>query len=76
MAAITGGGTITASLNVLTVIEVLTAENVIATSKGGVQDTTLLLGAHSDSVAAGPGISKFLCMKDMRDRQLTSYFHK
>jgi Zn-dependent M28 family amino/carboxypeptidase len=59
--AINGGSTITASLDVLTVIELYTTNNVIATSKGGAHNTTLALGAHTDSVAAGPGISKCPC---------------
>lgn len=51
------GTSITASVNVQTVIELYTTNNVIATSVCGAQNTTLVVGAHSDSVAAGPGIN-------------------
>jgi Zn-dependent M28 family amino/carboxypeptidase len=54
---INGGATVSASLNVATVIELYTTDNVIATSNCGAQNTTLMLGAHTDSVAAGPGIN-------------------
>lgn len=35
----------------------ITTNNVIATSKSGDHSNTLVLGAHTDSVAAGPGIN-------------------
>lgn len=54
---INGGATVTASLNVSTVIEFFTTNNVLATSNCGSLNTTLVLGAHTDSVAAGPGIN-------------------
>ncbi|KAF2471286.1 Zn-dependent exopeptidase, partial [Lindgomyces ingoldianus] len=54
---ITGGAAVTASIGVLSVIENYTTFNVLATSNCGAQNTTLVLGAHTDSVAAGPGIN-------------------
>lgn len=54
---ITGGATVTASLDVETNILNATTNNVIATTTHGNANTTLMLGAHSDSVAAGPGIN-------------------
>ncbi|KAF2274170.1 Zn-dependent exopeptidase [Westerdykella ornata] len=57
VATLGNGTTVTASLNVRTVIELQTTENVIATSNCGAHNTTLMLGAHTDSVAAGPGIN-------------------
>jgi carboxypeptidase Q len=55
--SITGGATVTAELDVQTVIENVTTFNVIATANCGSPNTTLTLGAHTDSVAAGPGIN-------------------
>lgn len=40
-----------------TLIETVFTNNVIATSKVGVPENTLFIGAHSDSVYAGPGIN-------------------
>ncbi|ORY10576.1 hypothetical protein BCR34DRAFT_485485 [Clohesyomyces aquaticus] len=57
VSSITGGATATASMNVLTVIETYTTFNVLATTNCGAQNSTLVLGAHTDSVAAGPGIN-------------------
>ena len=55
--SITGGATITATLDVLTVIENRTTYNVLATTNYGSINSTLIVGAHTDSVAAGPGIN-------------------
>ncbi|KAF2810845.1 peptidase [Mytilinidion resinicola] len=55
--SITSGATLLATLSVLTVIETAHTANVIATSNCGAPNTTLVLGAHTDSVAAGPGIN-------------------
>ena len=49
--------TITAALDVLTIIQLYTTNNVIATTTCGAKNSTLVLGAHTDSVAAGPGIN-------------------
>ncbi|KAF2741942.1 aminopeptidase Y [Sporormia fimetaria CBS 119925] len=57
VAELSSGASITTSLDVVTIIELYTTENVIATSKCGNQNTTLVVGAHSDSVAEGPGIN-------------------
>ncbi|KAF4555908.1 Peptidase family M28-like protein 3 [Elsinoe fawcettii] len=46
-----------ADLNVNAIIENRTTQNVIAQTKGGDQDNVLVIGGHSDSVAAGPGIN-------------------
>lgn len=51
------GATIDATLDVLTFIEVVTTTNVLATSKCGDKNNQLALGAHTDSVGAGPGIN-------------------
>ncbi|KAF2002514.1 putative leucine aminopeptidase 2 [Amniculicola lignicola CBS 123094] len=57
-AAIGGGDTVTANINVYSsVIDTSYTNNVIATTKCGNKDTVLMLGAHSDSVIAGPGIN-------------------
>lgn len=45
----------TASLDVLTDIQIVTTNNVLATSKCGDKNNQLALGAHTDSVGAGPG---------------------
>jgi Zn-dependent M28 family amino/carboxypeptidase len=54
---IQGGANVTASLDVKTVVELITTNNVIATSKCGDKNNQLALGAHTDSVGAGPGIN-------------------
>ncbi|KAF2264264.1 Zn-dependent exopeptidase [Lojkania enalia] len=54
---ITGGATVTGSLDIATTIETFYTNNVIATTNHGKVETTLALGAHTDSVAAGPGIN-------------------
>jgi Zn-dependent M28 family amino/carboxypeptidase len=54
---IQGGANVTASLDVKTVVEIITTNNVLATSKCGDKSNQLALGAHTDSVGAGPGIN-------------------
>lgn len=54
---IQSGTNVTASLDVKTVIQLITTNNVIATSKCGDKNNKLALGAHTDSVGAGPGIN-------------------
>ena len=41
----------------MTNVEIITTNNVLATSKCGDKDNQLALGAHTDSVGAGPGIN-------------------
>ncbi|KAJ8073769.1 hypothetical protein PM082_012047 [Marasmius tenuissimus] len=56
--AIEGGAKITANIVVDgSVTQLVSTNNVIAQTKGGNQDDVLFLGAHSDSVPAGPGIN-------------------
>jgi carboxypeptidase Q len=55
--AITGGAELVGDLSVDAILENRTTYNVIAQTKGGNQDSVLALGAHSDSVEAGPGIN-------------------
>ncbi|KAJ1332066.1 aminopeptidase Y [Microdochium nivale] len=50
-------GPVTANLFVESVLENRTNYNVIAETKTGDKDNVLVLGGHSDSVAAGPGIN-------------------
>jgi Zn-dependent M28 family amino/carboxypeptidase len=57
VAQIQGGANVTASLDVKTVVEKITTNNVLATSKCGDKNNQLALGAHTDSVGAGPGIN-------------------
>lgn len=49
-------GEVTADLKVDAVVENRVNYNVIAETKGGDHGNVLILGGHSDSVAAGPGI--------------------
>ncbi|XDG04363.1 hypothetical protein ABKA04_003978 [Annulohypoxylon sp. FPYF3050] len=51
------GSTITSSGEFWEYVANLTSSNVIASSKGGDASNVLFLGAHSDSVEAGPGIN-------------------
>ncbi|KPM42329.1 putative leucine aminopeptidase 2 [Neonectria ditissima] len=50
-------GDVTVELEVDAVVEERVTFNVIAETKGGNHDNVLVLGGHSDSVAAGPGIN-------------------
>lgn len=54
---INAGTEVTGTLDVVTDIQLYTTENVLATSNCGDQDNVLVVGAHSDSVADGPGIN-------------------
>lgn len=49
-------GEVTGELTVDATVEERLTYNVIAETKGGDHDNVLVLGGHSDSVAAGPGI--------------------
>ncbi|KAH7327151.1 putative leucine aminopeptidase 2 [Rhexocercosporidium sp. MPI-PUGE-AT-0058] len=55
VAQLASGASIIADLSTKTANK--TTYNVIAQTTGGDQDNVLLLGAHTDSVAAGPGIN-------------------
>ncbi|CAO2648478.1 Nn.00g077450.m01.CDS01 [Neocucurbitaria sp. VM-36] len=55
--AITGGANITATIDVFTEISNVSTYNVLATTKSGDQNNKLAVGAHTDSVIAGPGIN-------------------
>jgi Zn-dependent M28 family amino/carboxypeptidase len=57
VAAIAGGANIIATIDVTTDIRNISTYNVLATTNSGDQDNKLALGAHTDSVAAGPGIN-------------------
>ncbi|KAK5076449.1 Leucyl aminopeptidase yscIV [Lithohypha guttulata] len=57
LAALQNGTILTANLNVDAVLENRTTYNVIAETKGGDHNNVLALGAHTDSVEAGPGIN-------------------
>ncbi|KAF2792150.1 Zn-dependent exopeptidase [Melanomma pulvis-pyrius CBS 109.77] len=57
VASIAAGTTHNATLIVDAQVENRTTHNVLATSNCGALNTTLMLGAHTDSVAAGPGIN-------------------
>ncbi|KAM0332402.1 hypothetical protein ACHAQA_002682 [Verticillium albo-atrum] len=50
-------GEVEVDLNVDAVVESRVNYNVIAETKGGDHDNVLVLGGHSDSVVAGPGIN-------------------
>jgi carboxypeptidase Q len=54
---INGGATLTGAVDVETTILNATTNNVLATTAHGNLNTTLMLGAHTDSVAAGPGVN-------------------
>lgn len=49
-------GAVTADLKVASLVEERVSYNVIAETKGGDHDNVLVVGGHSDSVPAGPGI--------------------
>ena len=50
-------GEVTASLEIDAVVEDRVTFNVIAETRGGDHDNVLVLGGHTDSVPAGPGIN-------------------
>ncbi|PWZ01230.1 Zn-dependent exopeptidase [Testicularia cyperi] len=54
---IAAGKKVTADMLLKGVIEQRLTHNVIAETKGGKKDQVIFVGAHSDSVAAGPGIN-------------------
>ncbi|MFE2938731.1 M28 family metallopeptidase [Streptomyces sp. NPDC059255] len=57
LAAEAAAGPVTVSLDVRQLQEERTTRNVIAETKGGRSDRTVMLGAHLDSVTEGPGIN-------------------
>ncbi|MEV7090692.1 M28 family metallopeptidase [Streptomyces sp. NPDC093085] len=57
LAAEAAAGTVTVSLDIRQLQEERTTRNVIAETKGGRSDRTVMLGAHLDSVTEGPGIN-------------------
>jgi Zn-dependent M28 family amino/carboxypeptidase len=57
VAAVVGGKDVSATIDVTTDIRNISTYNVLATTVGGDQDNKLTLGAHTDSVPAGPGIN-------------------
>ncbi|EOA82523.1 hypothetical protein ACJQWK_04773 [Exserohilum turcicum] len=57
VAAIKSGASISATINVKTEIQNMTTYNVLATTKTGERTNKLCLGAHTDSVAEGPGLN-------------------
>ncbi|KAK4102366.1 Zn-dependent exopeptidase [Parathielavia hyrcaniae] len=50
-------GEVIGTLNVDAVVEDRVSYNVIAETKGGDHDNVLMVGGHSDSVSAGPGVN-------------------
>ncbi|KAK3898310.1 hypothetical protein C8A05DRAFT_47326 [Staphylotrichum tortipilum] len=50
-------GAVTAEIKVSSLVEERVSYNVIAETKGGDHDNVLVVGGHSDSVPAGPGIN-------------------
>ncbi|KAJ9634919.1 Leucyl aminopeptidase yscIV [Coniosporium tulheliwenetii] len=59
--AIAGGAEVLGNLIVNSILQWRTTYNVIAQTRGGNQDNVLVLGGHSDSVEAGPGINDNGC---------------
>ncbi|WYZ37647.1 hypothetical protein EsH8_II_001153 [Colletotrichum jinshuiense] len=57
VAAIAAGEELTIDLNVISIIEDRVNYNVIAETRTGDPDNVLVIGGHSDSVFAGPGIN-------------------
>ncbi|MGW7415053.1 M28 family metallopeptidase [Streptomyces sp. NPDC054863] len=57
LAADIAKGPVTVTLDIRQLQQVKTTRNVIAETKGGNADRTVMLGAHLDSVAEGPGIN-------------------
>ncbi|KAK4221170.1 hypothetical protein QBC38DRAFT_377609 [Podospora fimiseda] len=51
------GETIPATAYIDSVVDIVETLNVIAQTRGGDQDNCVMLGGHSDSVEAGPGIN-------------------
>ncbi|KAH8726077.1 hypothetical protein GQ44DRAFT_680289 [Phaeosphaeriaceae sp. PMI808] len=57
VASIKNGKTVSATIDITTDIRNISTTNVIATTTSGDQDNKLSLGAHTDSVAGGPGVN-------------------
>ena len=57
LASLQGGTAVTGDLSVNAILENRTTYNVIAETKGGDHNNVVFLGAHTDSVEAGPGIN-------------------
>lgn len=57
LAADVAAGEVTVNFEVRQLLETRTTKNVIAETRGGSADNTVFLGAHLDSVTAGPGIN-------------------
>ncbi|KAI9849170.1 MAG: Leucyl aminopeptidase yscIV [Sclerophora amabilis] len=57
LATINSGTTVTGVVSVDAVTENRTTYNVVAQTTGGDQDNVIMVGAHTDSVAEGPGIN-------------------
>jgi Zn-dependent M28 family amino/carboxypeptidase len=57
LAALLISGSVEIHLEVNTISEIRTTHNVLARSPGGRDDRKVIVGAHLDSVAAGPGIN-------------------
>ncbi|KAK3076506.1 hypothetical protein LTS18_012825, partial [Coniosporium uncinatum] len=55
--SITAGGNVTGTIDAFSIILNITTFNVLAETVGGDKDNVLVLGGHSDSVEAGPGIN-------------------
>ncbi|KAK6223024.1 aminopeptidase y [Colletotrichum tabaci] len=56
-ASLAAGEEVSVDLNVISIIEDRVNYNVIAETRGGDHDNVLMIGGHSDSVFAGPGIN-------------------
>ena len=56
LAKLTAGTTVAADLKVVALVEERVSFNVIAETKEGDHNNVLILGGHTDSVSAGPGI--------------------
>ncbi|OLN89038.1 putative leucine aminopeptidase 2-like protein 2 [Colletotrichum chlorophyti] len=57
VAAIAAGEDVSVELDLVSIIEDRVNYNVIAETRGGDHDNVLMIGGHSDSVFAGPGIN-------------------
>ncbi|EFR03641.1 aminopeptidase Y [Nannizzia gypsea CBS 118893] len=57
LAALVAAGKVSVTMNVVSLFENRTTWNVIAETKGGDHNNVIMLGSHSDSVDAGPGIN-------------------
>ncbi|DAA75751.1 TPA_exp: putative leucine aminopeptidase 2 LAP2 [Trichophyton benhamiae CBS 112371] len=57
LATLIASGKVDVTMNVISLFENRTTWNVIAETKGGDHNNVVMLGAHSDSVDAGPGIN-------------------